>query len=305
MTSEQLRYVVELANYQTLQKTADTLHITKSGLSKAIHQVEKELGVQLFHRTPSGTFLTQQGHELLPIMEKELNINFSLHQSAAELKSSPDGKIVRVGHANSLLRPVVGEFLKIKKAQQPTRLEISQHSPTRLIELVRSQQLDLAFIDVDKDTINELSSSLNFHEIHHGPLQLYVRDDNFLAPKSELSIDDIRALKFVTMNDPLSQKIFNHLQNVCGPLKVVLKTDDYWSACEAASQLDAGIVACSMMLKNATNDFDHWHFCEKQLHNLISDNVYHGWISNPGRPLDQPTLQFVHQVAERIVSVLD
>lgn len=59
------------------------------------------------------------------------------------------------------------------------------------------------------------------------------------------------------------------------------------------------------MLKNAIPDFDHWGFREKQLYCLIDDQVYHGWIANPNRPLDLETLQFVDRVAKRIVSVLD
>lgn len=305
MTSEQLRYVVELANYHTLQKTADALHLTKSGLSKAIHQIEDELGLQLFHRTPSGTYLTRQGQELLPTMEKELNINFKLHQQASSLQNSPDGKIVRVGHANSLLKPVFTEFLQMKKASHSTKLEISQHSIAKLIDLVRSQQLDLAFVDLNQSQINQVNQSLTFHEIHHGPLQLYLRADNPLSDKQRLTIDDLRSLSFVTMGDQLSQEIFNHLQNICGPLRVTLKTDDYWSACEAVSKLNAGFIVCKMMLKNAIPDFDHWGFREKQLYYLIDDQVYHGWIANPNRPLDLETLQFVDRVAKRIVSVLD
>lgn len=58
MNYEQLLYVTELANHQTLQETADFLHISKSGLSQSISQLESELGVQLFKRSHHGTVLT-------------------------------------------------------------------------------------------------------------------------------------------------------------------------------------------------------------------------------------------------------
>lgn len=305
MTSEQLCYVIELANYNTLQKTADALHISKSGLSKAIHQIESELGLQLFHRTPSGTYLTRQGQELLPTMEKELSINFKLNQQAADLKNSPNGQIIRIGHTNSLLKPVFNEFLQMKKDHHFTNLEVSQHSTTKLIELVRSQQLDLAFIDIDRTQANQLGPALTFHEIHHGPLQMYIPAGNPLSKKEKLTIDDLRSLSFVTMGNQLSQEIFNHLQNICGPLRVALKTDDYWSACKATKELNAGFVVCKMELKNAVPNLEDWGFTEKQLSQIIDDQVYHGWVSNHERPLNDQTVQFVNRVAKRIVSVLD
>ena len=47
MTFEQLLYAEVLSRYSSMQKAADVLHITKSGLSLAIGQLEQELGVKL------------------------------------------------------------------------------------------------------------------------------------------------------------------------------------------------------------------------------------------------------------------
>ena len=44
MNYEQLLYITELANHHTLQETAELLHISKSGLSQSISQLENEWG---------------------------------------------------------------------------------------------------------------------------------------------------------------------------------------------------------------------------------------------------------------------
>ena len=46
MTFEQLLYAEVLSHHTSMQKAADMLHITKSGLSMAIGQLEEELGVK-------------------------------------------------------------------------------------------------------------------------------------------------------------------------------------------------------------------------------------------------------------------
>ena len=65
MNFEQLLYAEVLSHHHSLQKAADVLHISKSGLSLAISQLEDELGVQLFERSSKGTQLTMEGKQLL------------------------------------------------------------------------------------------------------------------------------------------------------------------------------------------------------------------------------------------------
>ena len=65
MTFEQLLYAEILAQHHSMQKAADALHISKSGLSLAITQLENELGVKLFERSAKGTYLTKKGRQLL------------------------------------------------------------------------------------------------------------------------------------------------------------------------------------------------------------------------------------------------
>lgn len=78
MNLEQIYYSNELANHQAIQEAADLLHITKSGLSQSISQLEAEVGVRLFDRSRHGTRLTKEGQALLPIMKRMLSTNIDL-----------------------------------------------------------------------------------------------------------------------------------------------------------------------------------------------------------------------------------
>jgi len=62
MTFEQLLYVEVLSHYQSLQKAADVLHISKPGLSLAITELEEELGIRIFDRNSKGSVPTQVIH---------------------------------------------------------------------------------------------------------------------------------------------------------------------------------------------------------------------------------------------------
>ena len=100
MNYEQLLYVTELANHQTLQETADFLHISKSGLSQSISQLQSELGVQLFKRSHQGTVLTSKGQELLPYIKSMMSANMNLIQQAGRLGKIQSIHTIKLAYAN-------------------------------------------------------------------------------------------------------------------------------------------------------------------------------------------------------------
>ena len=60
-----LYYFLEVSNAQSFTLAAENLHMTRSALSTAIKNLEKDLGFPLFHRSHDGVTLTQQGEIVL------------------------------------------------------------------------------------------------------------------------------------------------------------------------------------------------------------------------------------------------
>ncbi|BBX34416.1 LysR family transcriptional regulator [Mycolicibacterium mageritense DSM 44476 = CIP 104973] len=65
-TLVQLRYFMAVARHENMRAAAHELNVTQSTLSAAIHQLEREVGVELFQRLSSrGLRLTGEGRRLL------------------------------------------------------------------------------------------------------------------------------------------------------------------------------------------------------------------------------------------------
>ena len=65
MTLAQLRYVITVANSNSMNEAARTLFISQPSLSAAVKDLEEEIGVELFRRTNRGISVTPEGEEFL------------------------------------------------------------------------------------------------------------------------------------------------------------------------------------------------------------------------------------------------
>ena len=61
MYLEQFMYFIEVANTKSMSIASNNLHVTQQNISRAIKQLETELGVTLFTRSKNGVFLTEDG----------------------------------------------------------------------------------------------------------------------------------------------------------------------------------------------------------------------------------------------------
>lgn len=84
MTIQQLQYVLEISKTGSVSKAARNLYLSQPNLSNAIKNLENELGITIFDRTPMGMQLTVSGRKLVQkassIMEDIREITMAQHQ---------------------------------------------------------------------------------------------------------------------------------------------------------------------------------------------------------------------------------
>ena len=65
MTLQQLRYVVEVATAGSITAASQRLFIAQPSLSKAISELESEMGITIFERSSKGVVPTEDGTRFL------------------------------------------------------------------------------------------------------------------------------------------------------------------------------------------------------------------------------------------------
>lgn len=65
MTLQQMNYIITISECGSLNKASEQLYVSQPSLTGAVKEVEKELGMTIFHRTGRGVSLTPDGEELV------------------------------------------------------------------------------------------------------------------------------------------------------------------------------------------------------------------------------------------------
>lgn len=146
MNLEQLRGFAEIAATGHFTRAAEQLHLAQPSLSRQISSLERELGVELFHRVRGNVALTSAGERLLPLARRMLADAETARSEMAELAGLKRGRI-RLGATPTLCTSLVVDVIAEFHARYPgIDIEILERGSRTLIGALVEGGLDLALI---------------------------------------------------------------------------------------------------------------------------------------------------------------
>ena len=109
----------EVAKTENFSEAAANLFVTQSALSQRIKNLEKELELTLFLRTPGGAVLTEQGLGLLRYCQTKETLENELLNDLNYSGGSEISGVLRIGTYSSIYRsvliPALSDFIKSNK----------------------------------------------------------------------------------------------------------------------------------------------------------------------------------------------
>ncbi|MDI1241085.1 MAG: LysR family transcriptional regulator, partial [bacterium] len=117
MEIRQLKAFLAIAEAKTFTAGARRVNVTQAAISMQIRQLEDEVGLQLFTRTPRRVILTEAGEYLLERARKILREHDSALAEIAEVAGAEYGRL-RIGTASGTFAmnqlPGIMQALKVK-----------------------------------------------------------------------------------------------------------------------------------------------------------------------------------------------
>src|ERR1700704_2603624 len=193
MELRHLRYFVAVAEEGSLTVAAQKrLHTAQPSLSRQIHDLELELGVQLLVRGPRGVELTASGRVFLDHARVAL-LQVEAATEAARRAAQPARTAFAIGFLTGYEMDWLPAVMGILRAELPSTEVVihSQDSPDLAAGLIRGK-IDLAFLRPEKQ-----APGLKFRPLRKDPLVVLMPRDHALAARNSIRPQDIEGQIFI------------------------------------------------------------------------------------------------------------
>lgn len=297
MTTEQLTYIVELANSRTLAEAAKHLNISQSGLSQSITLLESELNVKIFDRDRSGTSTTFAGQLIVNKANEVLNKLLELHKLANKFTVNKDSKIIRFSVSNTLLKPFLDAYLEFQ-TKPALKMEIIESSSVEIIEAIKTNKIDLGFIAMNKSHETTVKNMV-YHPIAKGNLKLYATKDNVLTKQKEISIEKLKEQQFALFTDEYNDEFINRLQNIYGPFSIIMRSNNPQAIRIAVKGLNALTLGRDFQTFFSTDDLFP-ELSSVDISGIIDTSYTFGWLYNEKHELTKAEQQFITVVNRKL-----
>ena len=166
MEIRQLKAFLAISEAKTFTAGARRVNITQAAISMQIRQLEDEVGIPLFTRTPRRVILTQAGGFLLERARKILREHDSAIAEIAEVAGAEFGRL-RIGSSSSMFTthqlPVIMQ--KLREKYPNAELTVSSGTSQTLVEKLMHGEIDSAFVSLPVDNSNITTDLLFSDEI--------------------------------------------------------------------------------------------------------------------------------------------
>ncbi|MCR5390549.1 MAG: LysR family transcriptional regulator [Lachnospiraceae bacterium] len=144
-----------VANYRSFNKAAAVLSNSQPNISRAIANLESQLGCKLFIRSSSGVTLTEEGEELYSHVEAAFK-HLTAGEAGVKAIIEKENKNISIGLSMDLtqssFRDIIVPVMKQFRNEYPdVRIEIKHDTTAALAQAVGDNLMDIAFITTPYD----------------------------------------------------------------------------------------------------------------------------------------------------------
>ena len=207
MTLTQLRYVIEVAEAGSISAAAARLFIAQPSLSKAVGELEAEMGVRIFERGARGVRLTDEGTRFLSYARQVVEQADLLESQY--LHAEPRRRVFAVSSQHYAF--VVNAFVGLVREIGREKYEFSLREGTTagIIEDVRTQRSEVGVSDFNREIIEGAvkRAELRFEPLFTASPHVFVSRTSPLAGRSSVTLGDLEPFPRLTY-DQGSQNSF-------------------------------------------------------------------------------------------------
>jgi len=184
-----------LAQFQTLgtmQRVSEVMHTSIATVSQQLNLLEQETNIILFEKVGRRVQLTHEGHSLVEKVRPVIN-QLELIESALKDTSNEIQGTVRIATFTSALdKVVIPTVAKLSKMYPKLQIRLTEMEPDTSIPALDAFQFDLAVVAYSEKPHLLEQTHRKVIKLGNDRLMVLVSDDNPLAKKSHVSIENLK-----------------------------------------------------------------------------------------------------------------
>ena len=218
MTLQQLKYVITVAETGTITEAAKKLYISQPSLTNAIHDLEKEMNVEIFHRTNKGIDISKEGEDFLGYARQVLEQAAILED---KYKNGSGGKkqfCVSTQHYSFAVNAFVD--LIQQYGQEEYDFSLRETQTYEIIEDVAKMKSEIGILflnEFNEKVLRKLmkANDLEFHPLFTARPHVFISRRHPLADHTIITNEELEAYPYLSFEQGehnsfyLSEEIFS------------------------------------------------------------------------------------------------
>lgn len=194
----QLYIFQTVAQHLSFSRAADALEITQPAVSIQVQELEKFLGITLFHRRPRGLRITEAGDAVLAHSQQIFALSNRLMETVQEMENLQSGRLV-LGASTTpgeyVLPLAVGRFRQIYPG---IHVELIIGNTRTIIQRILDRDMDLGMVG---DHVEEYSGELEMVDYQDDEIVLVAAPSHPAASSRRLTAKQIVDLGLVAREE--------------------------------------------------------------------------------------------------------
>ncbi len=196
MEMHQVRYFLAVARLFNFTRAAEECNVTQPSLTRAIKQLEAELGGDLFRRERPAAQLTELGQRMHPLLKQCYEAAAGARSLASSFKSGEIGAL-RIALTHSIdLALLIPHLNEIKRQFNQLEFRFLRGSSREVAEYLKKGEAELGIAA----EIDEVWERLDVWPLFTEDFNLVVSKGHRLASRSNIEFDDLRPEQLLSRN---------------------------------------------------------------------------------------------------------
>ncbi|MBF8376955.1 LysR family transcriptional regulator [Alicyclobacillus mali] len=141
METKDLELFLAVARNRSISRTADQLYMSQSTVTNRLQRLERDLGCQLFTRTPGGVQLTEEGKRIYPLAERMVDLEHRMLEPSRRAV-----RTLRVMSGRAFVSTDVPKCLHQILQVTEVRLQVRMGMYEDMVEALIGNQVDFCFL---------------------------------------------------------------------------------------------------------------------------------------------------------------